>query len=143
MDAQWVCHTADSTSCDLSEGDVTLKGREAQKGRVSQNVTCSRTNLNVCLKLKSSDTHAGISDGCSLFLTHRRKSQSQSETEIVCVTVIHRVGRRSRASDHSCFAAEHFSNKETGTGEGEGCSPAPLFLSLFSSMSNTASRDRG
>lgn len=34
MDAQWVCHTADSTSCDLSEGDVTLKRSEAQTDSV-------------------------------------------------------------------------------------------------------------
>lgn len=40
----------------------------------------------------------------------------------------------------SCFAAEHFSNKETETEEGEGLQPhAVIFIS---SMSNTTNRER-
>lgn len=35
VDVQWVCHTADSTSCDLSEGDVILKGKKENTKRKS------------------------------------------------------------------------------------------------------------
>ena len=34
VDVQWVCHTADSTSCDLSEGDVILeRGTNTKSGK--------------------------------------------------------------------------------------------------------------
>lgn len=74
------------------------------------------------------------------FITQKQKPKSEM------VIVIHDVSQRSRASDHSCIAAEHFSSKETGTGDGDrrgmGCSPTRLFLSLVSAMSNTSSTDR-
>lgn len=37
VDAQWVCHTDDSTSCDLSEGDVILKRSEAPRNEKKKN----------------------------------------------------------------------------------------------------------